>query len=139
MSSDDRGSSGEVDRGTIELALRIFDFARGGETERLVDYVDRGVPVDLNDPDGNTLLMLAAYHGQADTVAALVERGADVNRLNDRGQSPLAGAVFQGEADVVRTLVAAGADPEAGSPTASATAVMFDRLDLLGDHRSSRG
>ena len=121
----------DVDPGTIELALRIFDYARGGETERLAAYVDQGVPVDLNDPDGNTLLMLAAYHDHVDTVAALVERGADVNRLNDRGQSPLAGAVFQASAGVVRVLVDAGADPEAGAPTAAATAEMFDRREML--------
>jgi ankyrin repeat protein len=80
---------------------------------------------------GNTLLMLAAYHGHAETVGALVALGADPDRTNDRGQSPLAGAIFKGEVGVVQVLLAAGADPDLGTPSARATALMFDRADLL--------
>jgi ankyrin repeat protein len=116
----------------VELAHQMFDLARAGEAERLAAYVDAGVPADLTDASGNTLLMLAAYHGHPATVAALVERGADPGRANDRGQTPLAGAVFKGEDEVVRVLLAAGADPDAGSPTAREAAVMFGRADLLG-------
>ncbi|MDQ3627474.1 MAG: ankyrin repeat domain-containing protein [Actinomycetota bacterium] len=115
----------------VDLAHAVFDLARDGATERLAAYLDAGVPVDLTDAKGNTLLMLAAYHGHPATVLALTERGADADRLNDRGQSPLAGAVFKGEDDVVRILLAAGADPDAGAPTARATATMFDRSDLV--------
>jgi len=111
----------------VELAHQMLDLARQGTAERLLAYVDAGVPVDLTDASGNTLLMLGAYHGHAAVVAGLAERGADVNRLNDRGQSPLAGAVFKGEDDVVATLLANGADPDAGSPSARATAEMFGR------------
>lgn len=35
------------------------------------------MPVDLTDASGNTLLMLAAYHGHPGTVTALLEAGAD--------------------------------------------------------------
>lgn len=110
----------------------MLDLARAGDTERLAAYVDAGVPVDLTDATGNTLVMLAAYHGHAATVRALAERGADVDRVNDRGQAPLAGAVFKNEPDVVAALLAAGADPEAGSPNARDTAAMFGTSDLLG-------
>ena len=116
----------------VELAHQMFDLAREGETERLAAYVETGVPVDLTDASGNTLLMLAAYHGHAATVAALTARGANADRVNDRGQSPLAGAVFKGEDDVVRVLLDAGADPDAGTPTARETAAMFGRPDLFG-------
>ncbi|MCW2767514.1 MAG: ankyrin repeat protein [Nocardioides sp.] len=111
----------------VALAHQMFDLAREGHTERLLAYVDAGVPVDLTDASGNTLLMLGAYHGHAEVVAGLAARGADVNRLNDRGQSPLAGAVFKGEDQVVSALLELGADPDAGSPTARATAEMFGR------------
>src|SRR5262245_1367724 len=99
-----------------------MDLAREGRTGELLECVDHGLPVDTADPDGNTLVMLAAYHGQAETVRALVGRGADVDRRNDRDQSPVAGALFKGEAEVVRALVAAGADLDAGTPTARAAA-----------------
>jgi uncharacterized protein len=113
----------------IELAHQLFDLARAGDTT-LLQYVDRGAPVDLTDATGNTLLMLAAYHGHAVLVTGLAERGGDVDALNDRGQSPLAGAVFKGEDAVVRALVEAGADPHKGSPTALETAVFFERHHL---------
>ncbi len=125
-SGDDR-----PDQEVVDLAHRLFDMAREGRTEQLAAYVDAGAPADLTDPSGNTLLMLAAYHGHAQLVGELARRGADVDRLNDRGQSPLAGAVFKGEDDVVRTLLELGADAEAGTPTARETAQMFGRTDLL--------
>lgn len=120
-----------IDPRAVALAQDLLDDAREGRTEHLVVHVDAGVTVDLTDASGNTLLMLAAYHGHAATVAALVERGADVDAVNDRGQSPLAGAVFKGEAEVVCVLLAAGADPDLGRPTARATAEMFGRPDLV--------
>lgn len=120
-----------IDPGVVELAGRVFAMARAGDAATLAAYVDAGVPVDLTNEKGDTLVMLAAYHGHADAVSALVERGADVDRLNDRGQSPLAGAVFKGADAVVRVLVDGGADPRAGHPTAVDTAVMFERDDLL--------
>lgn len=113
------------------LANWLFDLARQGQTERLAAYVEAGAPVDLSDADGNTLLMLAAYHDHPETVAELARRGADVDALNERGQSPLAGAVFKQADEVVRVLLEAGADPDAGTPTARDTATMFGRPELF--------
>ncbi|MET8473708.1 ankyrin repeat domain-containing protein [Streptomyces sp. NPDC006422] len=115
----------------VELATKIFDLARRGETEALVGYVDAGVPADLTNDRGDTLVMLAAYHGHAAAVRALLERGADANRANDKGQTPLAGAVFKGADDVIRALLDGGADPAAGTPSAVDTARMFGRADLV--------
>ncbi|MEU8892815.1 ankyrin repeat domain-containing protein [Streptomyces sp. NPDC048442] len=115
----------------VELATKIFDLARQGETEALAAYVDAGVSPNLTNEQGQTLVMLAAYHGHAGAVEALLARGADANRANDRGQTPLAGAVFKGEDEVVRVLVAGGADPAAGTPSAVDTARMFDKKALL--------
>jgi ankyrin repeat protein len=115
----------------IELATKIFDLARQGLTEALAAYVDAGVPADLTNDKGDSLLMLAAYHGHAPAVEVLLARGADPDRANDRGQTPLAGAVFKGEEAVVRALVAGGANPEAGTPSAVDTARMFGKEDLL--------
>ncbi|MFB8105675.1 MULTISPECIES: ankyrin repeat domain-containing protein [unclassified Streptomyces] len=115
----------------VELATKVFGLARTGETEALAAYVDAGVPADLTNDRGDSLVMLAAYHGHAGAVAALVARGADPDRANDRGQTPLAGAVFKGEDAVIDALLAAGADPTAGTPSARDTAQMFGKADLL--------
>ncbi|MFI9153136.1 ankyrin repeat domain-containing protein [Streptomyces sp. NPDC053367] len=115
----------------VELATKIFDLARQGQTDTLAEYVDAGVPANLTNDRGDSLVMLAAYHGHAETVRALLARGAEADRINDRGQTPLAGAVFKGEEAVIRALLEAGADPSAGTPSAVDTARMFGKTDLL--------
>ncbi|MFI2362789.1 ankyrin repeat domain-containing protein [Promicromonospora sp. NPDC019610] len=126
---DQHGTSDQhgTDQGGTRLEPeQVFDLARQG-ADVLLDLVDAGLPVELADDAGNTLLMLAAYHGHADLTAGLAERGADVNRRNANNQAPLAGAVFKNEAAVIRVLVEHGADPDAGTPSARATAQMFGR------------
>ncbi|MGV9884719.1 ankyrin repeat domain-containing protein [Streptomyces sp. NPDC003006] len=115
----------------VELATKIFDLARQGDTAALAAYVDAGVPANLTNDSGDSLVMLAAYHGHAEAVRALLERGGDANRANDRGQTPLAGAVFKGEHAVIRALLDGGADPAAGTPSALDTARMFQKTELL--------
>lgn len=111
----------------IKVALELFDACRDGQTERLLAYVDSGVPVDLTDHQGNTLLMLAAYHGHSELVAGLAERGADVNTTNDRDQVAIAGALFKGYDEIVAVLVRHGADLDIGTPTGRDAAKIFER------------
>ena len=111
----------------IQVALELFDAARTGETERVLAYVDAGVPPDLTDHQGNTLLMLAAYHGHAALVDGLAQRGANVDCANDRDQVALAGALFKGCDDVIATLIRRGASLDVGTPTPREAATMFDR------------
>ncbi|MFD8599386.1 ankyrin repeat domain-containing protein [Kitasatospora sp. NPDC059646] len=122
---------GTPDADVIALAGRLFDAARAGDTELLAAHLDAGVPANLTNDRGDTLLMLAAYHGHAATVTALLERGAEPDRVNDRAQTPLAGAVFKASTDVVDALLAHGADPHAGTPSALDAARLFGRDDLV--------
>ncbi|WP_042415132.1 ankyrin repeat domain-containing protein [Streptacidiphilus anmyonensis] len=124
--------SDQIDPQVLEFAAKVFDLARGGDAATLAGYLDGGVPADLTNEAGDSLLMLAAYHGNVAAVRALLAHGADANRVNDRGQTPLAGAVFKGEREIVAALLAAGADPDAGAPSARAAAEMFGKTDLLG-------
>lgn len=117
--------SENLDDDAIEFANQLFDGARNNKAEFVASAVRQGVPVNMQDSNGNTLLMLAAYNGGAETVAALADLGADVNLLNDRGQSPLAGAVFKRDLALVQLLLQRGADPNLGTPSAADTAKMF--------------
>ncbi|MFJ8622860.1 ankyrin repeat domain-containing protein [Kitasatospora sp. NPDC093550] len=119
------------DAEVIALAGKLFDAARAGDTDTLAAYLDAGAPADLTNDRGDTLVMLAAYHGHAATVEALLRHGADPNLANDRGQTPLAGAVFKGADDVLAALLAGGADPNAGTPSAVDTARMFGKDELV--------
>jgi ankyrin repeat protein len=119
-------SSEPIDPGVIELAGRVFDLARSGATADLCDYLAAGVPVNLTNDKGDTLLILAAYQQHPATVTALLERGADHGRVNDRGRTALAAAVFRQSDEAVRALPAAGADADAGGQSARATAAFFE-------------
>lgn len=121
----------DLDEGTLDFAHRMFDLARGGDTDQLAGYVDAGLPVNLTNDKGDTLLILAAYHDHPDTVVALLARGADVTRLNDRGQSALAAAVFRQSTATVTALLAAGADPAHGAPSPVEVAHAFELPEML--------
>lgn len=84
----------------------------------------------MTSTSGNTLLMLAAYHGHLDTTQMLLGKGAAPNVLNDRGQSLIAGAVFYGHEEVVEALLDGGADIYLGYPNAIDCAVMFKRATI---------
>ncbi|KAL8944971.1 MAG: hypothetical protein Q9216_000132, partial [Gyalolechia sp. 2 TL-2023] len=132
----------------IDLATRLFNAARAGDIPIFEQAIPAGLPVNLTNDKGDTLLMLASYHTHPDLVSFLLSRGADPNTLNERGQSPLAGAVFKAagapgrsssaseggggeddginEADrVVGMLLDAGADVHKGRPSARESVEVF--------------
>ncbi|MFJ4650177.1 ankyrin repeat domain-containing protein [Nocardia sp. NPDC088792] len=121
----------DLDPEVLELASKIFDLARSGDAATLGAYLDAGVPVNLTNENGDTLLMLAAYHAHPEAVSVLLDHKADPNFGNDKGQTPLSGAVFKGEDAIVNALLTAGADPDAGSPSARDAAEMFGQTKYL--------
>jgi ankyrin repeat protein len=116
-----------------ELAFlqSTFDHVRDGDVATVVERVDAGVPVNLTNGAGDTLLILAAYHVHADLVRALLERGADHARVNDKGQTALAAAVFRQDRGIVTELLRAGADPDLGPKSAVVIARFFDLPEML--------
>lgn len=117
----------DLEREVLDLVSHLFDLAREGNSAELGAYLDAGAPVNLTNTKGDTLLMLAAYHGHEATVVELLVRGADPNRANDRGQTPLGAAVFKNTPAIANRLLEANADPHAGSPSAIETAHFFGR------------
>jgi ankyrin repeat protein len=109
----------------------VLDLARDGNAEQLRALLDAGVPVNLTNAAGNSLLILAAYHCHAAVVALLLEQGADVERVNDSGQTALGAAVFRQDEPIVRALLAAGASPDTGTRSARQVAEFFGLADLL--------
>ncbi|MFJ5986128.1 ankyrin repeat domain-containing protein [Lentzea sp. NPDC092896] len=116
-----------------ELAFlgSMFDLARAGDTARLAEAVDAGIPANLTTSTGDSLLVLAAYHDHPETVRALLERGADTARVNDRGQTALGAAVFRRSERTVALLLGAGADPALGPRSALDIARYFDLTEML--------
>jgi ankyrin repeat protein len=114
----------------LEFLHEVLDLARTGSTVALAAAIESGVPVDLTNGAGDSLLILAAYHCRPETVAMLVAHRADTERINDRGQTALAAATFRRDDQIVELLLAAGADPETGSRSARAVAAFFGLTDM---------
>jgi uncharacterized protein len=98
------------------LAQRLFDMARNGDTAPLAAYLDAGAPLDVRTASGDTLVMLASYHGRFNTLRMLLHRGAPADTPNTHGQSPLGGAAFRGFLDICDKLLEHGADPTYRDP-----------------------
>lgn len=116
----------------LDFLGAAFDLARAGRVAELGELVDAGLPVNLTNSAGDTLLVLAAYHDHPGTVRALLDRGADHSRVNDRGQTALGAAVFRQSEEGVRALLRAGADPDAGARSARDVALFFGLDAMLG-------
>jgi hypothetical protein len=71
----------------LELAAKVFNLAREGDTAALAAYVDAGVPVNLCNDKGDTLIMLAAYHGHPQTVVAPIPT-APTTVVRPRSRAP---------------------------------------------------
>ena len=120
----------------------VLDLAREGETHKLADAIERGVPVNLTGGSGDSLLILAAYHDHPETVRMLLEHGADPDRVNDRDQTALGAAVFRQSRVSVELLLERGADVHAGGRSAAAIAAFFEleeMASLLASYASGGG
>jgi ankyrin repeat protein len=123
-----------LDEDTLAFARRVFHHARAGDAQSLGGLLRMGLPANLRNEKGDSLLMLASYHGHLDAARVLLEHGGDPELVNDRGQTPLAAAAFKGDAAMVRLLLERGAAVDGCGPdgrTALMTAAMFDRTDIV--------
>ncbi|WP_036266606.1 ankyrin repeat domain-containing protein [Methylobacterium sp. 10] len=124
----------ELDSETLAFAGRVFHYARVGHVDELAELFAQGLPANLLNDKGDSLLMLAAYNGQVETTRLILEYGGDPELSNDRGQTPLAGAAFKGDMAIVELLLEKGADVDGvgtGTRTALMTAAMFNRTEMV--------
>lgn len=117
-----------------EFQLLAFERARRGETHALAGMIRQGLPVNLCDRRGNSLLLLASYHGHLETARMLLKTGADADLRNARGQTPLGGVAFKGHLQLAELLLWHGADIHAdngGGITPIMFASMFGRTEMV--------
>ena len=130
----------QLDEEDLRQVRQIFEWTRTGHGQAIASCLQQGLPANLRNEKGDSLLMLAAYHGHVEVARALLDAGADPELQNDRGQTPLAAAVFKGDEPMCRLLIERGARVDgrmADGKTAFIMAAMFGRtalMDLLVEH-----
>lgn len=82
----DEVCSTAIDENDIE---DIFSAARHGRIDEIEMLLDKGVPVDVRDQFGNTILITACQNGNKRVAKAVLRKGADINSRNFKGNTPL--------------------------------------------------
>lgn len=80
-----------------------------GDAKTVAGFLNKGLDPDTADPDGNTILMIAARLGHQDVVSLLISRKASVTKRSAHGDTALMMASLKGYLAIVRLLVASGA------------------------------
>lgn len=135
---------------TIAYAQQFFGAARRGDVDALRPPLESGLPVNLQNSNGDSLvrctapsllsrrsdefdcnqLMLACYNGKIEATKLLLTHGANPNILNDRQQSCLSGAIFKNETEIIQLLLDHLADPDVGDPSGAKACEIFGRGSL---------
>ncbi|CAM9173693.1 unnamed protein product, partial [Laminaria digitata] len=90
----------------------IFSYARHNRVEDLERMMDHGVPADVRDDHGNTILLVACQNGHKRALKVALRRGADINAKNSRGNTALHFCYAFGYGDTLgRYLMDKGASP----------------------------
>jgi len=91
----------------------FFEAAAQGNIRALTAINQYLKSPDIIDRVGNTPLIIAVEHGQANAASYLIQNGANVNYQNKNGQSPLHIAVYKNRQDIVQLLLRSKANVNA--------------------------
>ena len=91
----------------------VFSWCRHGHHALLKAALERGMPVDVEDEDGNSLLAVACQNGHRKAAKALLRVHADVNQPNLKGNTPLHFCYTFGYGNIAQLLLSQRADPDA--------------------------
>ena len=84
--------------------------AKAGELPKVQAGLRAGMDPDTSDPQGNTLLIIAAREGHLDLAKLLLDQRAKVRERNAFGDSALMLAALHGHLELVRLLAAYGGE-----------------------------
>ena len=91
--------------------LELFSYARHGRSNDIERKLDEGIPIDVRDEHGNTLLTIASQNGNKKVAKTVLRRGANINSRNYKGNTPLHFCFYFGYGDSLgEYLISKGAD-----------------------------
>ena len=88
----------------------ILDAVQSGDIAIVKKFLDEGVPVDLTDEEGWSLLHHAAALGQVEVINLLREKGCRVDLIDNEGRTPLHYAATNGDIETIRLLIMMGSN-----------------------------
>lgn len=89
----------------------LFSYCRHGRIVEIERHLDKGIPIDVRDQYGNTLLIIACQNGNKRVAKLLLRRGANINGRNHKGNTPLHYCYTFGYGDTLGSyLMTKGAD-----------------------------
>jgi len=80
---------GVEDQVSAEDVEDIFRFARHGRCEEMERLLDMGIPINVRDEFGSTLLIIAGQNGNKKILKAILRRGGNINARNFKGNTAL--------------------------------------------------
>lgn len=83
---EDEDLAAGIDKTDLDELFRFSRHGRADEVERLLSS---GIPVDVRDENGNTVLIIACQNGNKRVAKAALRRGANINARNLKGNTPL--------------------------------------------------
>ena len=86
----------------------ILDAVQSGDIATVNKFLDEGVPVDLTDEEGWSLLHHAAALGQVEVINLLREKGCRVDLIDNEDRTPLHYAASNGDIETIRLLIEMG-------------------------------
>lgn len=89
---------------------KLFDAVGDEDAGAVRRLLEMGLPVELEDHEGNTPLSEAACYGAAEVVELLIRKRANLDTRNTQGRTPLWRAGYNGHLQVVELLLESGAD-----------------------------
>jgi len=103
--------------GSIQTFLNA---AKNNQLKQVQMFLQLGMPINITDPNGDTILMTAADSGKPEIVEFLLNyqptkvqpTQVQIDAQNKQGRTALHLAVFNGSTEIFKILLAAGADPK---------------------------
>jgi len=87
----------------------LMDAASHGAPQIIKIFLDRGVPLDVQDVSGQTALMYAAWRNRIEVIKLLADKGANLNLKDTEGKTALAIAKVAGSTEAYVLLTSLGA------------------------------
>lgn len=83
----------------------FHDAARKGDTETLLDALEKGAMLHSGDKTGWPALSAAGWAGKTETAAALMDRGVDLRATDSNGWTAMHWAAWMGHGDTLNAML----------------------------------